>query len=140
MAEEGKGVALAILGIVAVIAVVGLVLLLSSAKTGNVVRAASNGVTSQKIYGGALDNEELPYTINRPVKGVYFTPDPNYVSITAIKRGVDKIPSRLTACGEYLYEADYNEAVSAIEQGGDCTWNSGLNRYCCVDSDGLING
>jgi hypothetical protein len=47
MAEEGKGVALAILGIVAVIAVVGLVLLFTGA-TGKV--ASSYG--DAKVYGG----------------------------------------------------------------------------------------
>ncbi len=42
MAEEGKGLALAILGIVAVIAIVGLVLLFTSAKATGKVSAAPN--------------------------------------------------------------------------------------------------
>ncbi len=42
MAEEGKGLALAILGIVAVIAIVGLVLLFTSAKATGKVTAAPN--------------------------------------------------------------------------------------------------
>lgn len=47
MAEEGKGVALAILGIVAVIAVVGLILLFTGA-TGKVVSSGGGA----KVYGG----------------------------------------------------------------------------------------
>lgn len=42
MAEEGKGLALAILGIVAVIAIVGLVLLFTSARTTGKVVAGPN--------------------------------------------------------------------------------------------------
>lgn len=64
MAEEGRGVALAILGIVAVIAVVGLVLLLKG-PTGNVASGDSGNpklYTRQSIvsdyYGAA---EENPY-------------------------------------------------------------------------------
>jgi len=49
MADEGKGVAYAILGIVAVIAVVGLVLLFKGA-SGNVALQASSDLA--KVYGG----------------------------------------------------------------------------------------
>lgn len=65
MAEEGKGVALAILGIVAVIAVVGLVLLF----TGATGKWSAGGPGSEKLYtrqsivgyeGGAADVEN-PY-------------------------------------------------------------------------------
>jgi hypothetical protein len=61
MAEEGKGIALAILGIVAVIAVVGLVLLFRGA-TG---QFAAQG----KVYGGALRGEEFPYLDDRGTGG-----------------------------------------------------------------------
>jgi hypothetical protein len=47
MADEGKGVALAILGIVAVIAVVGLVMLFS-------------GASGQGVYGGEMRQGENP--------------------------------------------------------------------------------
>jgi hypothetical protein len=47
MAEEGRGVALAILGIVAVIAVVGLVLLFT-------------GTTGRGVYGGEMRQGESP--------------------------------------------------------------------------------
>jgi hypothetical protein len=51
MAEEGKGVALAILGIVAVIAVVGLILLFKGASTGGFAGTDLNS-PGQKVYGG----------------------------------------------------------------------------------------
>ena len=79
--EEGKGVALAILGIVAVIAVVGLVLLFS-------------GATGKGIYGGALTRtpgvdlyqvgEEPPrYTSPVPISegGTYYSHRPGWVDL-----------------------------------------------------------
>ncbi len=61
MAEEGKGVALAILGIVAVIAVVGLVLLFSGSTGGFV-----GGYGSPKVYPGKVFQGEtgqgFPYS------------------------------------------------------------------------------
>jgi hypothetical protein len=73
MAEEGKGIALAILGIVAVIAVVGLVLLFTGA-TGKVS-------LPNKVYGGALQGDPFPYLTDRS-SGGYFntagTPDAIY--------------------------------------------------------------
>jgi len=58
MAEQHKGIAMIILGIVAIIAVVGLVLLFTAGKTtGNYVAA------SEKIYGGnaRADRNAFPY-------------------------------------------------------------------------------
>ena len=62
MADEGKGVAMAILGIVAVIAVVGLVLLFTGA-TGKI----SYG--QPKVYGGVHAGEEFPYLTDRSAGG-----------------------------------------------------------------------
>jgi hypothetical protein len=62
MMEEGKGVSMAILGIVAVVSVVGLVMLFTGA-TANVAAPA------QKIYGGALQGEEFPYLVERTTGG-----------------------------------------------------------------------
>ncbi len=80
MAEEGKGVALAILGIVAVLAVVGLVLLFKGA-TGKVA-----GTVGDKLYGGggiAHDKDQyqdpegfVRYSDNRVYSGaLYVYPD-----------------------------------------------------------------
>lgn len=65
MAEEGRGVALAILGIVAVIAVVGLVLLF----TGATGKMSGGGINNPKLYtresqigvAGGAANLENPY-------------------------------------------------------------------------------
>lgn len=61
MADEGKGVALAILGVVAVIAVVGLVLLFSG--------ATAKVSLPSKVYGGALEGKEFPYLMSRTTGG-----------------------------------------------------------------------
>ena len=77
MAEEGKGIALAILGIVAVIAVVGLVLLFKGG-TGKVAYSTAGA----KVYGGGeiahdLDQYRDPqefvrYSDNRAYAGANF--------------------------------------------------------------------
>lgn len=67
MAEEGRGVALAILGIVAVIAVVGLVLLFTGA-------TAKVSAPFQKVYGGVHYGEEFPYLVSRSSGGYASTP------------------------------------------------------------------
>ena len=63
MAEEGRGVALAILGVVAVIAVVGLVLLFKGAGTGGYVAPFN------KLYGGGefRDDPEPLRFVKSPV-------------------------------------------------------------------------
>src|SRR5574341_1000895 len=57
MADEHKGIALVILGIVAILAVVGLVLLFTQNKS----------ATGQGIYGGAIKGVEYPYWVGRGV-------------------------------------------------------------------------
>jgi hypothetical protein len=63
MAEEGRGVALAILGVVAVIAVVGLVLLFR----GGTGELTFPGIP--KVYGGVHVGEEFPYLTDRSSGG-----------------------------------------------------------------------
>lgn len=57
MADEHKGIALVILGIVAVLAIVGLVLLFTQSKS----------ATGEGIYGGAIKGIEYPYWTGRGV-------------------------------------------------------------------------
>ncbi len=58
MAEEhGKGIALVILGIVAIIAIVGLVLLFTGARK---TATGDFAAPSVKTYGGAINAEQLP--------------------------------------------------------------------------------
>jgi hypothetical protein len=81
MAEEGKGIAMAILGIVAVIAVVGLVLLFKGGATGNVAGSTAGA----KIYGGGeiargldqyrSDDQFTRYSDNRATHGRLYSYD-----------------------------------------------------------------
>jgi len=142
MAEEsGKGIALAILGIVAVIAIVGLVLLFSGAKkTGQV---AYTGV--DKVYGGALKDVEYPYLENRPAKGVPVLPEGVEVvdEQTAYAQGVpyrtynrvpDQIPSTQTTCGEGSVEVSVNflRQFKYTYPDAQCSdYVAALDAYCC---------
>ncbi len=70
MAEGQKGIALVILGIVAVIAIVGLVLLFVQGKS----------ATGEGVYGGALKQVPYPYWSGRGVpRNVPEFQNPNYV-------------------------------------------------------------
>ena len=141
MAEEsGKGVALAILGIVAVIAIVGLILLFSGAKkTGQVVLAGD------KLYGGSVSDAEYPYLENRPVKGVPVTPEgiqvadeetayAEAVPYRTYSRVPDKIPSGQTTCGEGRFEVSGNFRDSFLRTYPDAQCSdyiATLDAYCC---------
>lgn len=67
MAEEGKGIAMAILGIVAVIAVVGLVLLF----TGATGKFAGGGINNAKLYTrqSMIDVASGPADVENPYYG-----------------------------------------------------------------------
>ncbi len=92
--SEGRGVALAIFGIVALIAVVGLVLLFSGRMTGKVTDPYLYG--DDKLYGGGQHGIELPYTLNRVVKGVRYTPEFQDVVEIGGPRSVERVPSLTT--------------------------------------------
>lgn len=91
MAEEGKGLAMVILGIVAVIAVVGLVLLFSKASTtGKYVNSAETtqfdpyelceqrvGCPLKSIEGGGVSNT---FTTHGPVVAICACPDGDVVA------------------------------------------------------------
>ncbi len=141
MAEEsGRGVALAILGIVAVIAIVGLVLLFTGAKkTGQVV------LVGDKVYGGALKDVEYPYLEGRPAKGVPVTPEGIEVADeqTAYAEGVpyrtygrvpDQIPTVQTTCGEGSFEVSVNflRQFKDTYPDAQCSdYVASLDAYCC---------
>ncbi len=73
MADEGKGIALTILGIVAVIAIVGLVLLFTGAGSGGV------SVQERAIYGGPVsDRLGLPVVESRQLSGGPRTEETTY--------------------------------------------------------------
>ena len=141
MAEEsGRGVALAILGIVAVIAIVGLVLLFSGAK-----KTAQVATGLDKVYGGALKGVEYPYLESRTVRGgVAATPEGVPVSdeqkaysegvpYRTFSRVVDQIPTPQTTCGEGFFEVPVQskERVEA-STGLKCSdYVAAIDAYCC---------
>ena len=101
MAEEHRGIAMVILGVVAVIAVVGLVLMFVQGKA----------ATGQGIYGGAIKYVEYPYWTGRGVPqnvpGMDYIPGKtsdqdmttNWNFYGSPKRNPDSnIPSPLTGC------------------------------------------
>jgi hypothetical protein len=119
MAEEGKGVAMAILGIVAVIAVVGLVLLFT-------------GATGKGLYGGELTRvpgvdlyekgeEPVRYTSPVPVTegGTYYSHRPAW---SGLER--DPCPG-----------ADYYVAMTANAAGARTDCVPSTEKYgivCCL--------
>ncbi|MEM4247099.1 MAG: hypothetical protein QXR48_03885 [Candidatus Woesearchaeota archaeon] len=112
-----RGIALAILGIVALIAVVGLVLLFSGKMTGQVVSSmAYGGQGANKVYGGwNRVQEESPRGavvqvrdqqgggVSYPyegtwVKGVPYTPEGIPVAVVGGSQAVYRQPTRQTTC------------------------------------------
>ncbi len=141
MAEEsGRGVALAILGIVAVIAIVGLVLLFSGAK-----KTAQVATGLDKEYGGAMKGVEYPYLEGRTVKGgVGATPEGVVVSdeqkayaegvpYRTFSRVQDQIPTPQTTCGDGFFEVSV-QSKDRVEAstGAKCSeYVAALDAYCC---------
>jgi len=139
---EHKGLSLTILGIVAVVAILGLVLLFKTAVTGNQAYPLSYG--ADKLYGGGktvAQGGTEPWTPSW-VKGVPVTPEnqrvldassnevPGYATArTGIKSATRRQASDFTTCGAGLTEATEFE----VEQQGlsGCVYDAWLNRYCC---------
>jgi len=146
MAEEGKGVALAILGVVALIAVVGLVLLFKGA-TGNVV-AYDPIYGSDKLYGGwDRVQENAPRgDVGHPyqgswVKGVPYTWEGQEVAVIGGSQATYREPTRFTTCPQgqirvgsrgiqRLTDDEFATCVpSEIGDGSYCCEIEGLSQY-----------
>lgn len=129
--SEARGVALAIFGIVALIAIVGLVLLFSGRLTGKVV--TNPGTYGQnKLYGGGAHGIENPYTINRPVKGVYYTPEFQDVVETGGSRSLNRIPSIVTKnCPPKLTYFGASKISEVGENFGECIVADDGKGWCC---------
>jgi len=99
--DEQKNLSLAVLGVVAVIAVVGLVLLFTNAqKTGQAV------MPGDKVYGGGASEEQYPYLVDRKVghryDGEWGTEDTAWqtgVPYRTYARSPAAIPTDYTSCG-----------------------------------------
>ncbi len=128
--SEARGVALAIFGIVALIAIVGLVLLFSGRLTGKVTNPAL--YDQDKLYGGGSHGIEVPYTINRVVKGVRYTPEFQDVAETGGKRSLERIPSLTTKnCPPKLTYFGARSISAVGEDFGECIVADDGKGWCC---------
>ena len=134
MAEEGKGIALTILGIVAVIAIVGLVLLFTGAGTGGYV---APGV---KVYGGAIKDEPYPYLVQRKVAGAYGDQySAQYTQIPDIpqSRSQYKIPTERLGCPS---DKPYRVSASDVDiVPRECTTSEELAGWYCCNEAGVTS-
>lgn len=115
--SEGRGVAMAILGIIALIAVVGLILLFSGKLTGKIVtQEMYGGYGANKLYGGwanaQVESPRGPVVAqdtmsgggaSNPyqgswVKGVPYTPEGIPVAVIGGNTATYRIESAQTAC------------------------------------------
>jgi hypothetical protein len=126
---EGR-VSLAILGLVALIAVTGLVTLFSGRPTGNVVTEEMyGGYGSDKLYGN------WPYAEQRIhgslVKGVEQTVEGQNVAEVGGASSIQRTPSYYTTCAQGERSVDVEEMLAMEERGSTCSFNAGINRWCC---------
>lgn len=133
MAEEGKGIAMAILGIVAVIAVVGLVLLFTGA-TGKF------SASFPKVYGGVHAGEEFPYLTDRSAGGypqtagvpdaIYYPPGYYTEKPVGIELQQDAPFYGSSPSGTDAYTT-YNRQPYYVPSGQDCWDDSGMPGFRC---------
>lgn len=143
---EGRGVVLAILGIVALIAVVGLVLVFSGKSTGQVVLPARYG--QDKLYGGGKGQpfeSDAPGRAGLPYSGGWVAGSPYTTAageaygetkqrkvVVGGKTSLERVPSRYTTCPPGLNRADYTELTGlSDEEFAACIFNRDLNSWCC---------
>ena len=123
MAEEGKGVALAILGIVAVIAVVGLVMLFNGAASGS------------GVYGGQMyQNWDNPMRQPGEDVGRYVSPVPNSEGGTFFKYRKGWPGLSNDQVRDWCPYEGYKTVASIVEMGGrqDCVPSPTRDKmFCC---------
>jgi hypothetical protein len=126
MADQ-KSIGIAILGIAAVLAIIGLVLMFTTA-----IKSGAFSATLPKVYGGAIKDDPYPYLSDRTVSGVggdqYAAQDnPQYMYY---ERGVRQIPSIQTACGKGEAQVSYNQMLGYETRDVECRPFAG-GGYCC---------
>lgn len=128
MMADNKSIGIAILGIAAVLAIIGLVLMFSTA-----MKSGAFSATLPKVYGGAINEVDYPYLRGRTVSGVggdeYLAQDnPQYMYY---ERGVRQIPTLQTACPENFVRVSYAQMLSYKQRGAQCFEHSS-SAYCCT--------
>lgn len=122
-----KNISIAILGIAAVLAIVGLILMFSIASNSGAFWVSS------KVYGGAIKEVSYPNLMDRNVNGIsgdqYAAQD--NIQNMYYDRGVRQIPSIQTACGAGLQESNYQNMLSLKQRGSSC-YAHDAGYYCCT--------
>lgn len=122
MAEEHKGIAMVILGVVAIIAIVGLVLLFVRGKS----------ATGEGMYGGEIKQVAYPYWVGRGVPAnrpgeEYLWPSTASKDLSTHwnwegdpkRNPIGDIPSPLTSCGRNGMKVGYSDnLLDFYEQRG----------------------
>jgi len=124
---DSKSIGIAILGIAAVLAIIGLVLMFSMAVKSGAFTAMP------KIYGGAIKNVDYPMLEDRHAAGVggdeYYAQDnPQYMYY---ERGVRQIPSLQTTCPEGYAKSSYTKMLAYKQRGSECFAHP-ASGYCCT--------
>ncbi len=127
MADQ-KSIGIAILGIAAVLAIIGLILMFTTA-----MKSGAFSATLPKVYGGAIKDVDYPMLRDRTVSGVggdeYSAQDnPQYMYY---ERGVRQIPSLQTTCGEGLQRVDSAQMQGYLNKGAKC-FPHPASGYCCT--------
>lgn len=146
MANEHKGIALVILGIVAVIAIVGLVLMFVQGKS----------ATGEGVYGGALKQVPYPYWTGRGVpRNVPEFQNPNYVPGQTSyqdmhtswnyygdpkRNPVSDIPSAMRKCESGGFLVPYNDQAGYYASIGYDVVQAGDKPGMCVYPQGTMIG
>ncbi len=125
MADEGRGVALAILGIVAVIGVVGLVLLFS-------------GATGRGIYGGQMRQGESDIRQYYEEPGRYTSPVPPKEGGTFYQHRQGEESLIQTACPDKEYPVFTTPAH--MKARNDCIPSASRDVYWCCRLGGQAGG
>ena len=111
MAEEsGKGIALVILGIVAIIAIVGLVLLFTGARKA----AGEFAVPAAREYGGAIKGITYPYARSFPGRAIETRAKYEDVAAQSIKKG-----GTVATYGDVNKYREESQAFSWNRAGGE---------------------
>lgn len=152
MADEHKGIAMVILGIVAVIAIVGLVLLFVGGKK----------ATGEGVYGGAIKQVSYPYWQGRgvPMGGREdefrdmnyrqarthwnFYGQPKRAPYDLGDQQIGDVPSTITGCGPMGFRVGYSSSnrIGYYEtQGATCIDTDGSKAgVCCYWPQGMEDG
>lgn len=141
MADQ-KSIGIAILGIAAVLAIIGLVLMFTTA-----IKSGAFSATLPKVYGGAIEDVDYPYLRDRSVSGTggdqYQAQDnPQHMYY---ERGVRQIPTGYTTCPEnyarvsYTQMLSYKQRLESQSSSAKCFEHS-ASAYCCpvIGASGAI--